>query len=54
MILGNFTGQNLTKLLMLVVVVVLLFGYLGILMLCAMEWLTRAKYATEASGKHGI
>ena len=54
MILGNFTGQNLTKLLMLVVVVVLLFCYLGILMLCAMEWLTRAKYATEASGKHGI
>ena len=50
----NFSERELIKLLFLVVVVAVLFGYAGVLMLVCMEWLTRARYATESSAKHGI
>lgn len=50
----NFSEPELVKLLLLMLIVAVLFGYAGVFMLVCMEWLTRARYATESSAKHGI
>ena len=50
----KFTGRDLTKLTIMVVMATLLFGLPGLIMMLILQWITYQSYALESTDKHGI
>ena len=50
----KFTGKDLTKLTIMIIVANLLFGLPGLLMMLFLQWITSQSYAIESIDKHGI
>ncbi len=50
----KFTGKDLTKLTIMIIMATLLFGLPGLMMLLLMQWITFQSYAIESADKHGI
>ena len=50
----KFTGKDLTKLTIMIVMATLLFGLPGLMMMLFFQWITTQSYALESSDKHGI
>ena len=50
----KFTGKDLTKLTIMIVLATLLFGLPGLMMMLLLQWITYQSYALESSDKHGI
>ncbi len=50
----KFTGRDLTKLSIMMVMATLLFGLPGLLMMLFLQWITSQSYAIESVDKHGI
>ena len=50
----KFTGRDLTKLTIMVVMATLLFGLPGLIMMLILQWITHQSYALESTDKHGI
>jgi UDP-N-acetylmuramyl pentapeptide phosphotransferase/UDP-N-acetylglucosamine-1-phosphate transferase len=50
----KFTGKDLTKLTIMIVMAALLFGLPGLMMMLFLQWITYQSYAFESSDKHGI
>ena len=50
----KFTGKDLTKLSIMMVMATLLFGLPGLLMMLFLKWITSQSYAIESNDKHGI
>ena len=50
----NYTGRDLIKLSIMIVVATLLFGLPGLIILIFLQWLTNRSYALESADKHGI
>ena len=50
----RFTGKDLTKLSIMMVMSTLLFGLPGLLMMLFLQWITSQSYAIESVNKHGI
>ncbi len=50
----KFTGRDLTKLSIMMVMATLLFGSPGLLMMLFLQWITSQSYAIEPIDKHGI
>ncbi len=50
----KFTGKDLTKLSIMMVMATLLFGLPGLIMMLFFQWITSQSYAIESVDKHGI
>ena len=50
----KFTGRDLTKLTIMIIMATLLFGLPGLIMLLLLQWITSQSYALESIEKHGI
>ena len=50
----KFTGKDLTKLTIMIIMATLLFGLPGLMMMLLLQWITHQSYAIESSDKHGI
>ncbi len=50
----KFTGRDLTKLSIMMVMATLLFGLPGLLIMLFLQWITSQSYAIESIDKHGI
>ena len=50
----KFTGRDLTKLSIMMVMATLLFGLPGLLMMLFLQWITSQSYGIESIDKHGI
>ena len=50
----KFTGKDLVKLSIMMIIATLLFGLPGLVMMLCLQWLTHQTYAIERSDKHGI
>ena len=50
----KFTGKDLTKLTIMIIMATLLFGLPGLMMMLLLQWITYQSYALEPSDKHGI
>ena len=50
----KFTGKDLTKLSIMIIIATLLFGLPGLMMLLLLQWITSQSYAIEPGDKHGI
>ena len=50
----KFTGRDLIKLSIMMVMATLLFGLPGLLMMLFLQWITSQSYAIESIDKHGI
>ena len=50
----KFTGKDLTKLAIMIVLATLLFGLPGLMILLLLQWITSQSYAIESADKHGI
>ena len=50
----KFTGKDLTKLSIMMIMATLLFGLPGLLMMLFLQWITSQSYAIESIDKHGI
>ena len=50
----KFTGRDLAKLSIMIVMATLLFGLPGLLMMLFLQWITSQSYAIESIDKHGI
>ena len=50
----KFTGKDLTKLSIIIIISTLLFGLPGLMMMLFFQWITNQSYAIESSQKHGI
>ena len=50
----KFTGKDLTKLSIMMIMSTLLFGLPGLLMMLTLRWITHQSYALESADKHGI
>ncbi len=50
----KFTGKDLTKLSIMILIATLLFGLPGLMMLLLFQWITSQSYAIESVDKHGI
>ncbi len=50
----KFSGRDLTKLSIMMVIATLLFGLPGLLMTLFLQWITSQSYAIESGNKHGI
>ena len=49
-----FTGKDLIKLALMVVVAAFFFGVPGVLMVLFFHWITRSSFAADTIEKHGI
>ena len=50
----KFTGRDLTKLTIMIIMATLLFGLPGLMMMLLLQWITYQSYAIESTDKHGI
>ena len=50
----KFTGKDLIKLSVMMILATLLFGLPGLLMMLFLQWITNQTYALESAEKHGI
>ena len=50
----KFTGRDLTKLTIMIIMATLLFGLPGLMMMLILQWITYQSYAMEPPDKHGI
>ncbi len=50
----KFTGKDLTKLSIMMVIATLLFGLPGLVVMLFLQWITSQSYAIESGNKHGI
>ena len=50
----KFTGKDLIKLTIMIIMATLLFGLPGLMMMLFLQWITNQSYAVESSDKHGI
>ena len=50
----KFTGKDLLKLSIMIIVATILFGLPGLMMMLLLQWLTHQSYALESVDKHGI
>ena len=50
----KFTGKDLTKLSIMMLMATLLFGLPGLVMMLFLQWITSQSYAVESLNKHGI
>ena len=50
----KFSGKDLVKLTIMIVMATLLFGMPGLIMLLLLQWITSQSYAIESVDKHGI
>ena len=50
----NFTGKDLVKLSIMIVLATLLFGFPGLIIILIFQWITYKSYAFEPANKHGI
>ena len=50
----KFTGKDLTKLSIMLIIATLLFGLPGLVIMLLLQWITNQSYAIEAVDKHGI
>ncbi len=50
----KFTGKDLLKLAIMIVMATLMFGLPGLIMLLLLQWITSQSYAIESVDKHGI
>lgn len=50
----KYTGKDLTKLSIIIIIATLLFGLPGLLMMLIFQWFTQQSYAIEPTNKHGI
>ena len=50
----KFTGKDLTKLSIMMVMATLLFGLPGLVVMLFYQWITSKSYAIESLDKHGI
>ena len=50
----KFTGWDLTKLTIMIIMATLLFGPPGLMMMLLLQWITYQPSALESSDKHGI
>ena len=50
----KFTGRDLAKLAIMIVMATFLFGLPGLMMLLLLQWITSKSYAIESVDKHGI
>jgi UDP-N-acetylmuramyl pentapeptide phosphotransferase/UDP-N-acetylglucosamine-1-phosphate transferase len=50
----KFTGKDLTKLSIMMIIATLLFGLPGLIMMLFLQWITYQSYALESIEKHGI
>lgn len=50
----KFTGKDLIKLSIMMIIATLVFGLPGLLIMLILQWITNQSYAFEAADKHGI
>ena len=50
----KFTGKDLTKLTIMIVMATVLYGLPGLMMMLFLQWITYRSYALESADKHGI
>ena len=50
----KYTGKDLTKLSIIMILATLLFGLPGLIMMLFLQWITNRSYALESAEKHGI
>ena len=50
----KFTGKDLTKLSIMMILATLLFGLPGLVVMLFLQWITNQSYALESVDKHGI
>ena len=50
----KFTGKDLAKLAIIMILATLLFGLPGLIMMLFLHWITNRSYALESAEKHGI
>ena len=50
----SFTGKDLAKLAILMVIATLLFGLPGLIIMLFFQWITNRSYALDSADKHGI
>ena len=50
----KFTGKDLTKLSIMMIIATMLFGLPGLVMMLFLQWITFQSYAIESEDKHGI